>query len=71
MDESTLGIQAAVNNEDEECKVALSSWQLAVSSEQVGVSRKESVRRAVSEASDPIDSLPDYPWPDGRREAME
>ena len=55
VDDSTLGIEAALNNEDEECKVALSSWYLAVSSEQVGVSRKESVRRAVSEASDPIE----------------
>ena len=71
VDDSTLGIEAALNNEDEECKVALSSWQLAVSSEQEGVSRKESVRRAVSEASHPLDSLPDYPWPGGMREAIE
>ena len=70
VDDSTLGIEAALNNEDEECKVALSSSQVAVSSEQVGVSKEESVRRAVSEASDPIDSLPDYPWPRGMREEI-
>ena len=71
VDDSTLGIEAALNNEDEECKVVLSSWQLAVSSELVGVSRTESVRRTVSEASHPLDSLPDYPWPGGMREAIE
>ena len=71
VDDSTLGIEAALNNEDEESKVALSSSQLAVSSEQGGVSRKESVRRAVSEASDPLDALPDYSWPGGMREAIE
>ena len=60
MDGSALWIEAA-----------LSSLQLAVSSEQVGVSRKESVRRAVSEASDPLDSLPDYSWPGGMREAIK
>ena len=71
MDDSTHGIEASQDNDDKEGKVALSSWQLAVSSEQVGVSRKESVRRAVSEARDPLDSLPDYPWPGGMREAIE
>ena len=71
VDDSTLGIEAALNNEDKKRKVTLSSKQLAVSSEQGGVSRKESVRRAVREASDPLDSLPDYSWPGGMREAME